>query len=371
MSGNRLPVPIPARVRPHSSLAQIPRTLRGGSPEHARQAPVTQWLLPRTGGLHSIHLPRPSGTRKTGVSTPPGGPPYRWPPVPYSDRRIEHALNPVSRTAAGSTVGSTPCPDPAPHPENAPRRRSGPPVTARATWSAGPPSAVSWFRWCCSGAAPRRPAPSAPPWAWRPSPRSAGRCCASPSAARPGCAPRSGPRTAAATSGPGREPTGAAGIRGDREGRGDQEGREVRAGREGPEDREDRGERHRSTDRFPCTRPYLFSQLLELAHPPPPHPPNPRLTCKKRVSGPLRTLRGLATATRRTSLRAVGVQRFVIECFTPSCHVDNVPGVELVTAARPDTVDSILMSYGGGLVQDRGETCRSDTTEEPRPPRGA
>jgi hypothetical protein len=42
-------------------------------------APVTQWLLPRTGGLHRIHL-----------SAPIQG-------LPYSDRRIEHALNPASR----------------------------------------------------------------------------------------------------------------------------------------------------------------------------------------------------------------------------------------------------------------------------------
>ena len=131
------------------------------------------------------------------------------------------------------------------------------------------------------------------------------------------------------------------------------------------------GEVHRSTDRFPRTRPTLFSQLPDTAHPLAEPPPNPRSTCTERVCGGPRTLRGLATATRRTSLHGPRVQRFVIECFTPSCHVDNVPGAELVTPAPRDTVDSILTSYGGGLVQDRGETCRSDTTEEPRPPRGA
>lgn len=36
----------------------------------------------------------------------------------------------------------------------------------------------------------------------------------------------------------------------------------------------------------------------------------------------LRTLRGLATATRRTSLHVPRVQRFVIERLTPSCRVD-------------------------------------------------
>jgi len=54
-----------------------------------------------------------------------------------------------------------------------------------------------------------------------------------------------------------------------------------------------------------------------------------------------------------------------------STDVDNPPDGELATPALCDTLDSILTVYGGGLVQDRGETCRSDTTEEPRPPRGA
>jgi hypothetical protein len=54
------------------------------------------------------------------------------------------------------------------------------------------------------------------------------------------------------------------------------------------------------------------------------------------------------------------VQRFVIESFTPSCHVDNLPGAELVTPAARDTVDSILTvlrrGTGGGPrgnVQER------------------
>ncbi|MEY9488430.1 hypothetical protein RKD26_004224 [Streptomyces calvus] len=99
---------------------------------------------------------------------------------------------------------------------------------------------------------------------------------------------------------------------------------------------------HRSVDRFPCPRPNLFSQLPVPVHPGS-HPPlNPRSTCTERAWGALRTLRGLATATRRTSLHAPRVQPFVIECFTPSCQVDNVPGAELATGARRDTVDSIL-----------------------------
>ncbi|CAM5352380.1 hypothetical protein SFUMM280S_05698 [Streptomyces fumanus] len=131
---------------------------------------------------------------------------------------------------------------------------------------------------------------------------------------------------------------------------------------------------HRSADRFPHPRPHLFSQLPAMAHYLSEPPPNPRSTCTERVSEALCALRGLATDTRRTSLRRPGVQRFVIECFTPSCHVDNVPSAEPATSAPRDTVDSILTVYGGGLVQDRGETCWSDRpegTRAPRPPRGA
>lgn len=211
-------------------------------------------------------------------------------------------------------------------------------------WFAGPPSAACSSRWCSSAVAPLWPAPPARPSGSRPSRVPAGSCCASPSAARRGSRPRTGHPTGAGTTAPER-------------------GRTVADGT--PE------EIHRSADRFPRTRTLLFSQLLAPVHHPVQPPPNPRSTCTERASGDLRTLRGLATATRRTSLHAPRVQRFVIECFTPSCQVDNVPSAEPATSARRDTVDSILTVYGGGLVQDRGETCRSDTTEEPRPPRGA
>ncbi len=70
--------------------------------------------------------------------------------------------------------------------------------------------------------------------------------------------------------------------------------------------------------------------------------PQPRSTCTERTARAPRTLRALATATRRTSLHGARVQRFVIECFTPSCQVDNAPSAELATGARRDTVDSIL-----------------------------
>jgi hypothetical protein len=66
----------------------------------------------------------------------------------------------------------------------------------------------------------------------------------------------------------------------------------------------------------------------------------------------VRTLRGPAMERRRTSQYGQRVQRFVIECFTPSCHVDILPGAELVTPVARDAVDSILTvlrrGTGGG-----------------------
>lgn len=76
---------------------------------------------------------------------------------------------------------------------------------------------------------------------------------------------------------------------------------------------------------------------------------------------------------RRTSLGGRRVERFVIECFAPSCHVDIAGHAELVTSAPRDTVDSIMSIEGSGLVQNRGETCRSERPEkngETRTPRG-
>lgn len=91
VSGNHLPNPIPPRVRRHASLAQIPRTVGGGSREHARGAPVTQWLLRCTGGLRGIHAAvGPDGRTR-------------------SDRPLEHALNPAV-TPQGATHVRTPTP---------------------------------------------------------------------------------------------------------------------------------------------------------------------------------------------------------------------------------------------------------------------
>jgi hypothetical protein len=96
--------------------------------------------------------------------------------------------------------------------------------------------------------------------------------------------------------------------------------------------------------------------------------PQPPPTSGERGMSGLYPLREVGTKARRTSQGGPRVQRVVIECFPPSCHVDIVAGGELVTATTRDTVDSILAMTGGGTVQDRGETCR---TERTRPPRGA
>lgn len=68
------------------------------------------------------------------------------------------------------------------------------------------------------------------------------------------------------------------------------------------------------------------------------------------------------TCRRRTSQRRSRVERFVIECFAPSFHVDLAPDGELVTRISADTVDSILGNTAG-------ETCSTERTL--RRPRGA
>ncbi|CAL9564222.1 hypothetical protein SUDANB145_04689 [Streptomyces sp. enrichment culture] len=273
VSGNRLPNPIPPRVRRHASFAQFP----AGSPQGFPGACTRG--RPLRNGCCAVQAVRTGFTRA------------------YASR--------------------------------AQVRSAGP------TWGTGPPGPASSPCEPSNGA--RAPGSDDPP------PRAGHR-------ASPGFPGASGSWGAEV---PSRAP----------------ETGQGRAGADGtPEDA------HRSPDRFPYTRPFLFGQLRRMAHPCRVPPPNPRSTCTERVSRALRTLRGLATATRRTSLRRPGVQRFVIECFTPSCHVDNVPSAEPATPARRDAVDSILIVYGGGQVQDRGETCWSDRPDKlgaPRPPRGA
>lgn len=276
VSGKHLPHPIPPRVRRHASSAQIPRTLRRGpspesvrgSREHARAAPVTQWLLPRTGGLHRI---------RTGAGSTHG------------DRPLERALNPAAapprgrqgRNTARETREIHTCPDRARNPTRTPPR------TARVTSSAGPRSPVSSSPWCCSGTAPRWPAPPAPPSGSPPSPPSAGTCCAARSAGRHRAAHRAAhPMAPTAEHRTGHRIEHRTGHPAERSGEADVT----------------LGALHRSTDRFPRTGTLLFSQLPDPVQVTPRPPPNPRSTCTKRVQGTLRTLRGLATATRRTSL---------------------------------------------------------------------
>jgi hypothetical protein len=219
--------------------------------------------------------------------------------------------------------------------------------TPSAISSAGPRSAASSCPSSSSGTAPRWPAPPAPPWASRPSPPSAGPCSAAPNGTPPrrpwrplshsGPAPPTHPpshggiRSRAAAQGGARPPTRAPGsplTPGRPRGR-----TGAVAGPAGI---------RRSTDRFPRTRPHVFGQLPSHVHAPPEDPSTARSTCTERVWRGARTLWGPATGTRRTSLHGPRVQRFVIECFTPSCHVDNLPDGEPATPAPHDTVDSIM-----------------------------
>jgi hypothetical protein len=114
--------------------------------------------------------------------------------------------------------------------------------------------------------------------------------------------------------------------------------------------------------------PFLFSQLRMVLLPLANAMLNALRPCLARGMRSVDSLRKVGASHRRTSQRGQRVQRFVIECFTPSCHVDLLASGELVTLTTRDAVDSILAMTGGGTVQDRGETCR---TERTRPPRGA
>ncbi len=117
-----------------------------------------------------------------------------------------------------------------------------------------------------------------------------------------------------------------------------------------------------ATDRFPFRPPHIFSQLPGHGTPVPKRPPNRRSTRAKRVRTDLGALRGLATGARRASPPPPASRPFVIECFTPSCHVDIPALVQLGFPATPDTVDSILtvVRPAGDFVRDRGETCWSE-----------
>lgn len=130
----------------------------------------------------------------------------------------------------------------------------------------------------------------------------------------------------------------------------------------------------REIESFAQTHPSLFSQLHTGAEPLAKWPANPLATREERTDPTVRTLRGRAMHARPTSTLGSRVERFVIECFAPSCLVDITPDGELVTPAPRDTVDSIMSIEGWGPVQNRGESCRSerpDKNGETRTPRGA
>ena len=85
----------------------------------------------------------------------------------------------------------------------------------------------------------------------------------------------------------------------------------------------------------------------------------PLATCEERTVGHVWLLRRRGRDGMRTSQWRHRMERFVIECFTPSCHVDIASSVELVPPATSDTVDSILAFAAG-------ETCRTERTRRLR-----
>ncbi len=127
-------------------------------------------------------------------------------------------------------------------------------------------------------------------------------------------------------------------------------------------------------DRIRRTQPLIFSQLHICAETLAIRPAFASATCQEETARYAFTRHGRAMIAARTSLCRSRVERFVIERFTPSCLVDIVPVGERVISGRSDAVDSILKIEDWGLVQDRGDTCRSDRpvgTRETRTPRGA
>jgi hypothetical protein len=134
------------------------------------------------------------------------------------------------------------------------------------------------------------------------------------------------------------------------------------------------GVARRPNDGFQHPQPHVFSQLLTPVHCLGNWPSNPLASRQEETRRYASNQQGRATNARRTSLDALSVKPFVIECFPPSCLVDIVLVGQLVTTAPRDAVDSILGAEGWGLVQHRGEMCRSDRaarTRKTRTPRGA
>lgn len=110
----------------------------------------------------------------------------------------------------------------------------------------------------------------------------------------------------------------------------------------------------RFNDRITYAQPSIFSQLHTRAHSLPNWPINPLVTRQEETARYASTQRGRAMNARRTSLHALRMKRFVIECFPPSCLVDIAPVGELVTPAPRDAVDSILG------IECLGNSCRTE-----------
>lgn len=335
-------------------LRPVPAPAARGSREHARAPPRNAMVAATYSRFTQEYRRRGS----TGEREHPDDNPMATRSDGTSDRQVEHALN-SGKPNPREPGGSPQCPRTAPRPSPPPKRTHSPqplqappkapssPRPTRSTpprtWSAGRLSAASWSRSSSSGTAPPSPARRARPSASPRSPAPAASSSASRNAERPvrhARRPRARqPRARGPTARqrpPGRPPVRWPKIAPPSAAEGDA----PLPGRTGADGTPVRV--RRSTDRFPRTPPYLFSQLRLPAHPLVEHPSTPRSTCTERGQGAARTLRGPATGTRRTSLHGPRVQRFVIECFTPSCHVDNAPGGELVTPAPWDTVDSIM-----------------------------
>lgn len=107
--------------------------------------------------------------------------------------------------------------------------------------------------------------------------------------------------------------------------------------------------------------PALFSQLPTMLHSLWKGPPNPPPTSGKRDRASVWTACVRHHGARRTSQGRRRVERFVIEWFTPSCHVDIAVGGELVTPTIPEAVDSILVRgsrIGRGDLDTAGEAVQ-------------
>lgn len=109
----------------------------------------------------------------------------------------------------------------------------------------------------------------------------------------------------------------------------------------------------------PTCDPRIFRPILLRAMAVGAATPQPPATCTERTDGHVWVIQRRGRDGMRTSQWRHRMKRFVIECFTPSCHVDLASGVEVVPMTSPDTVDSILAVAAG-------EACRTERTRRLR-----